>query len=441
MRPCTDVKDVAAQRCPALLTCVAHLLRWPDTTVGLRFVLGFRCIGAIEAPGLFRELDEAPPHSLGLQTLLGQHATNIFNKLELSMPRFPHSAEAKAFTLQEIQQGIAEGPSSRRQLDARSGEGQWVPMRRFMLPQSSKLRAIDDGRFSGHNQASHCEETIFTVSPDFAASACKELLRLLRLSEGQTCDLPSWAEPQFGTVDMSSAYRQLPNAPSEAQAMVVCFFDPDCKDLRFARLKAHPYGLSAAVINFNRVPAIMTTLVRLAAAVCAANYFDDSGLVDLSSARGSGQAWVNAAYGLAGLILDQVKEVPMASQRPFLGVLLDLTGVLHDAVLRVGLKPGLADALQADIDRVLETSRLTSAEASKLRGKLTWASCGMFGKCGRAGQAPLVQRQYRDTDAELTTAITRALHFYSCLLQTVKPREILLGSLQLPPIVCYTDAS
>ena len=131
----------------------------------------------------------------------------------------------------------------------------------------------------------------------------------------------------------------------------------------------------------------------------------------------------------------------MASQRPFLGVLLDLTGVLHDAVLKVGLKPGLADALQADIDRVLETSRLTSAEASKLRGKLTWASCGMFGKCGRAGQAPLVQRQYRDTDAELTAAITRALHFYSCLLQTVKPREILLGSSQLPPIVCYTDAS
>ena len=132
---------------------------------------------------------------------------------------------------------------------------------RFMLPQSSKLRAIDDGRFSGHNQATHCEETIFTVSPDFAASACKELLRLLRLSEGQTCDLP---EPQFGT-DMSSAYRQLPNAPSEAQAMIVCFFDPDCKDLRFARLKAHPYGLSAAVINFNRVPAIMTALVRRAA--------------------------------------------------------------------------------------------------------------------------------------------------------------------------------
>ena len=135
----SDVKDVAAQRCPALLTCIAHLLRWPDTTVGLRFVLGFRCIGAIEAPGLFRELDEAPPHSLGLQTLLGQHATNILNKLELSTPRFPHSAEAKAFTLQEIQQGIAEGPFNRCQLDARFGEGQWVPTRASCCPNPPSL--------------------------------------------------------------------------------------------------------------------------------------------------------------------------------------------------------------------------------------------------------------------------------------------------------------
>ena len=42
----------------------------------------------------------------------------------------------------------------------------------------------------------------------------------------------------------------------------------------------------------------------------------------------------------------------------------------------------------------------------------------MFGKCGRAGHGPLVQRQYRDNDAELSAALVRAIHFDCCLLQT-----------------------
>ena len=42
-----------------------------------------------------------------------------------------------------------------------------------MLPQSNKLRAIDDGRFSGRNQASYSEETVFVSSPDSVSAACK----------------------------------------------------------------------------------------------------------------------------------------------------------------------------------------------------------------------------------------------------------------------------
>ena len=45
-----DVAAVAKDRRPALVTVLAHALRWPDTTLGLRFFTGFRLLGVIESP-------------------------------------------------------------------------------------------------------------------------------------------------------------------------------------------------------------------------------------------------------------------------------------------------------------------------------------------------------------------------------------------------------
>ena len=79
--------------------------------------------------------------------------------------------------------------------------------------------------------------------------------------------------------------------------MIVAYFDRDVvDDLRYAVLKAHPYGLAAAALNFN-----LTGLTRRVAAACAANYFDDSGVLDFASARGSAQSFLWQAYTLLGL--------------------------------------------------------------------------------------------------------------------------------------------
>ena len=230
---------------------------------------------------------------LGLPALLGDHAARIVGKLERTLPNFPFQDEAKAFTLQEVAQGLAHGPYTKADLDKAHGSNSWIPMRRFMLPQSSKLRAIDDGRFSGHNHASYAEETIFVSSPDCVSAACKFCLELLSESEGNA---PPWAQPFLGTSDMSAAYRQIPNHPEEAAATIVAYFDREADELRYAALKAHPYGLASAVLNFNRTPCFLTALTRRVAAACAANYFDDSGALDFISARGSAQSFLWQAY-------------------------------------------------------------------------------------------------------------------------------------------------
>ena len=385
--------------------------------MGLRFVTGFQLLGSIESPGLFRDLEPEEVGDIGLQALLGQHAVDIVDRLERSMPSMPYSSEAKDFTLGEVKMGIADGPFSRKELDRLWGRGQWIPMRRFMLLQANKLRAIDDGKFSGHNSAVFAEETIFTSSPDFVAAACKACVRLL-LSESD--EIPSWAEPHFGTHDMSSAIGNSRICPLRQRPSSYVIMTKDSAELRFARLKAHPYGLAAAVLNFNRVPAILTAASRRMLGVCTANYFDDSGILDFVCARGSGQSALLLLYDCAGLVLDPSKQNPMASQRPFLGVLLDLCDFSCESCIRVNLKPGLRETLSDDIEEILQKGTLSPAEAAKLRGRFTWAASATFGRCGRGGQHALIQRQYHDESHELTPALRDSL--LSALVQTVQPR-------------------
>ena len=143
-----------------------------------------------------------------------------------------------------------------------------------------------------------------------------------------------WAQPMFGTSDMSSAYRQIPNPPDEAAAMIVAYCDMEANALRYAILKAHLYSLASAVMNFNRTPCFLTALTRRVAAACTANYFDDSGVMDFIAARGSAQSFLWQAYTMLGLMLDADKD-DVASQRHVLGLLLDLTRVISHDSMRV----------------------------------------------------------------------------------------------------------
>ncbi|CAE7158869.1 DNMT3A [Symbiodinium necroappetens] len=408
-----SVHAVAKRKRPATMTALAILLVWPDVTVGLRFVKGFKLLGNIEAPSLFREVSPVIPPVVGLQV--------------------------KAFTLQEIQDGLAEGPFSEEQLHERFGPFCWAPMRRFMHQQScGKLRPIDDGRSGGHNSCVVASETIFTSSPDFVSAALKYLMHLLLESAEEDIE---WAAPVFGSEDMSAAYRQLPNVPADAPGLVLGYWDPDLREMRFAVLRAHPFGLASAVLNFNRIPCLGTACLRRCTASCVTHFFDDSGILDVSSSHGSAQECVNVLYQCMGVQLDPPKQQPMASQRVFLGVLLNLSRTLFDRTMLVDIKPGLRETIFADVQRMLDAGRCSPGEAAKLCGRMVWASSAMFGRCGRGGQGPVSDRQYDVGHSELTPHLTAALHYVQALVKVVPPRLVPLHGVPVSPVVIYTDAS
>ena len=102
-------------------------------------------------------------------------------------------------------------------------------------------------------------------------------------------------------------------------------------------------GMAPAVLNFNRLPALVTAFCRRMGAVSSTT------VVSLTSwpARGSGHAWLCQACNLLGLRLDPAEEAPMAMQRHFLGVFFNLSHVLADRCLEADLQVGFRDSLPA----------------------------------------------------------------------------------------------
>ena len=130
-------------------------------------------------------------------------------------------------------------------------------------------------------------------------------------------DLPPWCDFVLGIEDMKHAYRQCPIVPEQRCCSVIAFWDHAHQSIRFVVLNSLPFGLTSAVLNFNRSPALLTAVARRTTGCAASYFFDDSRVVDLVAGQGFAQACLRV-YSLAGVELDPDKsQVPAG----FLGFL------------------------------------------------------------------------------------------------------------------------
>ena len=360
----SPVAKVAVDKCPDMMAAMAVLLQWPDQSIGVGFVQGFQLLGRIEAPHIFKSIE--PRSSLRAKRDNGCSAEAV-SALEQRLPQSWYAEELLQHTVEEIKKGWAEGFFSKSELDLAFRPNRWLPMHRFMHVQPcGKLRPIDNGGSAGHNELAWATETIITNTADFAAAVFRELMRVA--SQGFQQWSP-WLLQVFGTHDMASAYREIPNVPHEAPALVIGIWHPGHEAVRYAIMRAHPFGLASAVLNFNRFPALATAVVRQCTSTAAAAYFDDTGVFDLACNRGSGQECVWKVYTCLGAALDPAKQQPMASQRCCLGVLLNFAGVVESLQMQLDLKPGLRESLKLEIEKILESGTLSAGQAAKLRGR------------------------------------------------------------------------
>ena len=170
-------------------------------------------------------------------------------------------------------------------------------------------------------------------------------------------------------------------------------------------------------------------------------YYDDATVLDLQEAKGQGQI----AFGLLARIVGQPfaaeKRQDMAATNTFLGLTHELGSAHRNGNMVLKPKEKLVTDIQTMANAALESDSLTPGEASKLRGKLGFASTGLYSMVGRACMRPLVQREFSDKAPwMLSRTLRAALNYILVLLRNLKPKILSIKPSERRLIVIASDA-
>ena len=122
-------------------------------------------------------------------------------------------------------------------------------------PGARKVRVIDDGKLSRTNEMTRALETITMPLPDFPAHVLDELVRACLELDTAVPDLI------LSLDDLFAAYLRVPTANQEF--MIAALWDPDADAPVFCEVFGHCFGLVSSVINFNRIPHLLSVAASL----------------------------------------------------------------------------------------------------------------------------------------------------------------------------------
>ena len=267
---------------------------------------------------------------------------------------------------------------------------------RFLtLPPGGKPRAIDDGKASRTNEATHTVETVSLPTCEFVARCAGEFQRLAEEVGG------SMDPMLFGTDDESAAYRRVPT--SEPESTVISFYSPTKGCVVYQQVFGHPFGLVSAVLNFNRVPELICWVMNVFMAAPTDHYFDDFLVCDTASGQGSAQEVLARIHSCLNLLeLEPEKHAQAAERNKALGVWCDVSLAHTEGIVRLEPDQGRIDAVLEALQQCkaageigpdgVPRSELHPALASSILGKLGFLLTSAYGAVGRGAMLPLVHR-------------------------------------------------
>ena len=314
------------------------------------------------------------------------------------------SADAPAIwelTHEECAKGWCSGPFSAGQLDQRFGPGRWRPVPRFLItPAGGKQRLIDNAKKGSHNLATDLEETIYAIGIDSLPVYLRILAQVVVQFWGH---LPPWFLPTVCVMDLPDAYRGCPVDPAHQGLSVAATFDPVGRKWCFWVYTGLLYGLSSAVLSFNRLPTLLVAAARRVLASGCGAYFDDLFDLAVRVIASSSQEALLHILALAPPAPD--KTQPLRANFGYLGASFDFSMVLDDGVATCGPTYSAVQKIRDAVDLAAETGQLSPAQAAKLRGQAGWTGSLLHGKCGRLALRFLKERQYAKDGVQSLTPL------------------------------------
>ena len=400
-----------------------------DTTFVDRCVSGFQVVGHMPDSFCHRR----KPFAATEDATTDRHAQN--KRLIASMTRRGKKAtvrdivdlkETLQATLQEVEDGWAEGPFSFADMCARFPQGFWLahrfPHRR--TPDSA-VRPVDDHAKSRHNACTSGEESIACENADFPS-------RMATLFYSLLGGIP------FGTGldDLRKAFRQVP--VEDISLNVVAVWNHDKKHVDLFVIRGSVFGAVSSVLNFNRMSRWISVHMRCMLGLVIAPYYDDFCCAEPLQTLHSAQFSFLQLITLFGPLTDPKKHVRGAVSNPFLGVVSDFSQFAAGIII-VRIKPDRKRKLIIALMGVLAKGSLTHADAASLRGKLYFMCLTCSGRVGVAALLPFVRRQYSKR-TYLSQDILASVAFFLILLKHMRPRSINLLSHLRPTLKVWSDA-
>jgi hypothetical protein len=323
-------------------------------------------------------------------------------------------------------------------MDAKWGQGQWLPLPRFQIVQASgKKRPIDDGSRYAHNEMVRYSETLDCPTPTQPATQLRVLV-----SELSAVGAEPWGHlrAETGTEDMPDAYRFVPIVPTELSQNIVAVWDPKTGQPMFQEIYGHVFGKSAAVINFHRLQRLVTAACRRLLALLISFYYDDATLQDLCTAKGRGQRHLRGFFRLLGRPLSATKAVDLSSKADYLGLEHCVERALSSGVVTFRPRDKLHEKV-SDVLSALRRARWVSpSDASKLRGIIQFMATGAYGRVASGGMTALIRRQYADRSPFwITPELEAAFRYFEDVMRLPLRRECLLWARRRRPLIVASD--
>ncbi|KAJ9456629.1 hypothetical protein DIPPA_05275 [Diplonema papillatum] len=159
--------------------------------------------------------------------------------------------------LGEVEKGWLEGPFTVNNLPV----DRFVPIKRFIVVQGEKRRGCDDARPT--NAVTSIQTPISLMGIDNATATAIELGR------------NGVAEISQAVLDQSDAYKSLIVDPAQRKYAVIVALNPISGELDYFLSNVLCFGTESAVLNYNCLSRVVSTLARRILCIPASGYFYD----------------------------------------------------------------------------------------------------------------------------------------------------------------------
>ena len=161
---------------------------------------------------------------------------------------------------------------------------------------------------------------------------------------------------ETGGEDSPDAYRWCPVDPEDQDS---------AGEWLFQEVFGSLFGMSSAVMNFNRWPRFLQAVARRWLCLLVSIYFDDASLLDLASAKGVGQRHLRAMFRIFGAPLSKEKEVDLGPSADFVGLVHDAGNALTSGHMEFTPCPAIREKATAMLDECFSSGACTPGFASK----------------------------------------------------------------------------